>query len=238
MKNAPSNILIIALSISALALLWLCVNKNQRQAELQRSIASLQQEIKDLSPDSSASEKKGQTLTRPQKTLEQKNNATYKEIQDRNQSDLVSLESRQEITIQDLAEKDPEAYRNFMYCLSSTIKQWEKDRNELLNLMVSLKPNELLAEEDIEFFQDKIDENIQMLDADLAFQPHPKSKFVFESPGDSALFNQRLNGIIERYCATESGLDDIDLIQEMNHYLEMVQQPFFHCVLPILHREN
>ena len=125
-----------------------------------------------------------------------------------------------------------------MYNLSSIIKQWEKDRNELLNLMVSLKPNELLAEEDIEFFQDKIDENIQMLDADLAFQPHPKSKFVFESPEDSALFNQRLNGIIERYCATESGLDDIDLIQEMNHYLEMVQQPYFHCVLPILHREN
>ena len=227
---------IVALSISALVLLCLCVNQNQRKAELHRSIASLQQEIKELSPDSSGSEM--HTLKRNQKSLYQKNTDKYQEIQDDFNKTRINWDSYQEVTIQELAKIDPEAYRHLIHDLQHRIKTKSEQRDELLNLMVSLKPNELLTEEDIELFQDKIDESIQKLDADLSFQPRPQSRFAFETPEESTLYYQRLRNIIERYCAYETGLNDNDLIQDMNDYYGMVQPPHFMKVIPYQHRKQ
>ena len=102
--------------------------------------------------------------------------------------------------------------------------------------MVSLKPNDLLSEEDIEFFQDKLDEEIRMIDAQLAFQEPPESKYVHEKVEDAMSFWQRMDNILDRYCSVEAGISDPDLIRYMNDYQLMTQPPHFFKIIPILER--
>ena len=178
MNNTFLKSLVIILSISALVLLCLCVRQNRKQTALQLKIAELQKDVKGTSPQDTAPDKNEHMLSRPQKSLARKNDADFKEIRSK-ESQKTLLPN--EISIQELAEKEPSTYQALVRILHNNIKELSKQRDKLLNLMVSLKPNDLLSEEDIELMQDKLDEQIRTIDANLAFQEPPKSKYIFDN---------------------------------------------------------
>jgi hypothetical protein len=245
----------ILLFIICLFLMLLCKKEKQKQDSLRKEISQLSSNVQEETPASQSSTSSANKPV-PINHFKSIQDKELKKIQRRNSSNNEKLlednrrisdfsKFNQDITWDELRDKDPKAYENFLKSLQSQWQQFAESREAKVRLLESLNPN-VLSQEEFEEFCTALQERIHNDEYNLAFQRKPLPKGLYYGPHGSICSKADrdddddipppridVDSLMLKYCANAVGLDFafVKALDELNYCLRprspMRVMPYF-----------
>ena len=236
------TIISVLLFVICLFLMLLCIKEKQKQDSLRNEISQLssniQEEISVSQSSSSANEpapinQSKSIQDKELKKIQRHNNSQNEKLLEDNRRINDFSKFNQDITLEELREKDPKAYENFLKSLQSQWQRFAESREAKVRLLESLNPN-FLSQEDFEEFRTALQERIRNDEYNLAFQRKPLPKGLYYGPhgsicstgdrdDDDDIPSPRIdvNNLMLKYCANAAGLDFnlVKALDELNYCL-------------------